>query len=128
MTPEWGPNAWKHFHTRALEYSDDPCECEMGSIAHFYYKTFLAHIKCQTCQQEYLRLLRINPIQACSRDDLFKWTVRIHNMINAKLQKPACNERDAYRVWSNRSCDLSTTFPSISVTRNYPCNDLYKWH
>jgi FAD-linked sulfhydryl oxidase len=97
----WGPEAWEKFHKRALEYCDDPCECEKNCVTHFYYVTFLQYIICESCTADYQKLIRKYPIQECSRSALFQWTVQIHNLINRKLRKPEYTCQQAYNYWSN---------------------------
>ena len=97
---QWGPTAWAEFHTYALNYPIYPSEYDTNNAIHFYQRAFLRYVLCETCKSDYLAIIRTNLIRARSRDELFNWTVDIHNSVNAKIGKPIMPYRKAYQIWN----------------------------
>lgn len=85
----WGPYFWTTLHVVALGYPDNP-----GPLERQVYKEFYANfgnvIPCQRCSVNYNRHLDEMPIDGYlgSRNSLFEWTVRFHNIVNGELGKP----------------------------------------
>ena len=80
----WGPHVWRSIHYIALGYPDNA-----DSMA---YKEFFLNlwkvIPCLKCSINYKRHLEeLPPIDQYlgSKDDLFKWTVALHNIVNLEL-------------------------------------------
>lgn len=95
----WGPYAWYKFHTKAIKYPKNPCNCNIKRIVRYYYKIFPKYIACDSCKSDYKKMLKLNPIKTKSRKKLFIWTVNIHNIVNAKLRKPKMGYYEAYQYW-----------------------------
>ena len=99
-SPEkWGPDAWRKFHIKALTYPTNPRSCDIEKVERFYQVDFFRYIECNTCASHYRRLLREHPIDARSMYSLFKWTVDIHNRINARLHRPQISYYHAFNNW-----------------------------
>lgn len=91
----WGPAVWHEFHTFALS---PPLNHE--DVIHFYEVTIPSKIKCPTCFEKYMRLLRKHPIP--TNPSLFEWTVKIHNVVNFMLRKPLVSVEEARSLMSAR--------------------------
>lgn len=98
---EWGPIAWNAFHTNALNYPHEPENKDVRNAVNYYQKVFPQYVKCNTCKQDYMKMIRETPIRPYSKDDLFNWTVDIHNTVNHKINKPEMSYRKAYQIWNN---------------------------
>lgn len=97
----WGPRAWYQFHKEAINYPTNPSARDIRKAIYFYYKKFLIYVKCRNCRNDYNQLMHDYPIRLNSRLELFSWSVDIHNVINAKLNKPQITHDKAYQIWSN---------------------------
>lgn len=97
----WGPYAWYKFHSKAIRYPHNPCKCEIRRIINYYQRRFLKYIDCESCVEDYLKILRIKPIRPDTRWDLFIWTVDVHNIVNTKLGKKMFGYDEAYHYWTN---------------------------
>ena len=105
----WGTRAWNRFHRKALSYPKYPCQCDIDSIYEFYTVKFLEYIDCGNCRNDYIRNINSHPLRYASRSELFAWTVDIHNIVNAKLNKPQLSYEQAYQNWSEYNSSGSYT-------------------
>jgi hypothetical protein len=92
----WGPFFWHTMHLVALGYPNAPSYQEKKAAKEFY-ESFAFLIPCPICKTHYEEKLKEMPLTVSldSRKDLFRWTVEIHNKVNAMLQKPTLTESDA---------------------------------
>lgn len=96
----WGPFFWHTMHLVALGYPMKPTYAEKRAAKEFYES--LAHlIPCPTCKLHYADYLKENPVSPNldSKEDLFRWTVKVHNIVNKQLGKPEYTELDAIRFY-----------------------------
>jgi hypothetical protein len=92
----WGPFFWHTMHLVALGYPNAPTYAEKRAAKEFYES--LAHlIPCPTCKLHYADNIKNNPVSPSldSKNDLFAWTVKMHNMVNKQLGKPEYTEQEA---------------------------------
>jgi len=89
MHPEvWGKHFWRVIHLTSLGYPNEPTEDEKTSYRSFFMN--LGHIlPCPKCRRNYKRHLDTLPIQFFldNRNQLFKWTVHLHNIVNKETGK-----------------------------------------
>lgn len=88
----WGPAGWHFLHTAALAYPEAPTATDRRFMFVFL-KHFARVLPCRTCSEHFVRLVDEGlPSMHCpvlaSRDALFEWTVRAHNLVNQRLGKP----------------------------------------
>lgn len=88
----WGPHMWFMFHIVAATYPAAPTAADKANYAAFY-KSLRYVLPCGGCQQGYATIIasdptKLGPRTFSTRDALFKWTVDVHNRVNAKLGKP----------------------------------------
>ena len=85
----WGPLFWHTIHIVALGYPNSPSYAHKRAAKEFYESLVLL-IPCEVCREHYTKNLATHPISPHldRRDDLFKWTVNFHNVVNAALGKP----------------------------------------
>ena len=85
ITPEvWGEDAWRIMHVVALGFPKHPTETDKKNYADFY-KTLTQVLPCERCRQGYQKFMEARPIDVSSMENLFQWTVDIHNDVNRKL-------------------------------------------
>lgn len=101
FSPElWGPSMWFMFHLIAAMYPDNPTTADKANHAAFYRS--LQHVlPCIGCRMGYATIITSEPTKMtarvfASRQSLFKWTVDVHNRVNAKLNKPIHND---WKAW-----------------------------
>lgn len=85
----WGPALWKAFHLVALGYPSEPTHDNAETYKKFY-TSFGTVIPCCKCRDNYQRHFIELPIEQGlgSKDDLFAWTVAMHNVVNRETNKP----------------------------------------
>ena len=84
----WGPSLWSTIHYIALAYPAYPSAQDRAYYKNFY--TALANvIPCQKCSYNYKRHLQELPLDEHlqSTDQLFEWTVKLHNIVNRENNK-----------------------------------------
>ena len=89
IPPEvWGPLFWHTIHITALGYSANPTYGQKKAAKEFY-ESLVFLIPCPVCRQHYETHLQKNPLtpHLDRRDDLFRWTVNLHNEVNTTLGK-----------------------------------------
>jgi len=92
----WGPFFWHTMHLVALGYPKTPTYAEKRAAKEFF-ESFAHLIPCPICKLHYADHLKNNPITPSldTRNDLFQWTIRIHNLVNKDLGKPEYLDSDA---------------------------------
>jgi len=89
----WGPFFWHTMHICALGYPLKPTYGHKKAAKEFY-EALAFLIPCPICRDHYTEYLKQMPLTPFldRRDDLFKWTVAIHNKVNETLGKPQFTE------------------------------------
>ena len=101
FSPElWGPSMWFMVHLIAATYPDNPSAADKASYAAFF-KSLQNVLPCPGCAKGYQTIISTEPTKLNarvfgSREALFKWTVDVHNRVNAKLKKPVHSD---WRAW-----------------------------
>lgn len=101
----WGPHVWATIHLCCIgaPVALDPMQQQQ-------YRAFimsLPHvIPCTTCSEHFQKVLESIPVDnhLTGKDDLFRWSVEVHNAVNARLDKPKVAYDDALQHWK-RICD-----------------------
>jgi hypothetical protein len=87
-------------HICALGYPLKPGYGHKKAAKEFYEALALL-IPCPICRDHYVEFLKEMPISPFldKRDDLFKWTVALHNKVNASLGKPQYTELESIEFY-----------------------------
>lgn len=75
-------------HIVAMTYPEEPNRETMERYAAFY-RSLSFVIPCPACRSEYAKMMKTHPVEqalAC-RDDIFRWTVNIHNEVSERIGK-----------------------------------------
>ena len=88
----WGPSMWFLMHLVAATFPLSPTSNDKARYTDFF-TSLQAVLPCEGCRRGYNAILttdptRLTPRVLSSREALFKWTVDVHNRVNAKLGKP----------------------------------------
>ncbi len=100
ITPEvWGPHGWKFIHYVTLGYPENPTPAQKEK-----YKAFLVLLKdvlpCSLCANHYSENIQKLPLTdevLNSRENLIKWGIDIHNIVNESKNKPVFKYIEARR-------------------------------
>ena len=97
MPPEvWGPFFWHTIHITALGYPKAPTYADKKAAKEFF-EALIMLIPCSICSSHYAEHLKENPITPFldTRQDLFMWTINLHNRVNKSLNKAAITADDS---------------------------------
>ena len=101
LTDQWGPDMWSIIHTIAKSYPKRP-NVKDKTIAHQFTKYLALCIPCKNCQQHYIVNYTKHSPDLSSGASFFKWTVKIHNLVNKKNDKRQISDIDAYNKTRNK--------------------------
>ena len=85
---KWGRQAWHFIHMVALSYP--PEEVLTEDIKEKYYKFFESlgyTLPCPYCSLHFREKFKKNPPPMNNREELFRWTVDMHNAVNKDNRK-----------------------------------------
>lgn len=94
-TSAWGPPLWQSMHFIALGYNRTHPEEYIA-----FYRSLAKAIPCKKCSAHYEEELRRDPVEN-NMDDLFGWTVKIHNSVNKRLGKEEWTVKRARKHYSH---------------------------
>ena len=93
----WGPHLWKALHMISLGYPNEPNEEQKKNYRTFFEK-FYQVIPCSICSNNYKNHLKELPITndtMKNQENLIKWVIDIHNIVNKEQEKPIIEHDDA---------------------------------
>ena len=96
----WGPIFWHTIHVTALSYPSEPNYAQKRAAKEFY-ESLAQLIPCPVCRDHYQTHLQKMPISPHldRREDLFRWTIDLHNEVNTMLGKPNFTEIDSINFY-----------------------------
>lgn len=109
MNPDiWGPHAWIFLHTITLEYPLQPTQKDKENYL-LFFKSLASVLPCGDCKVHYQEYITKNPLEKAleCRDQIFKWLVDIHNMVNVSNGKRpfSCHEVEKiYKEMYDKKC------------------------
>jgi hypothetical protein len=86
---KWGPIFWYNIHIVALAYPDNPSNEDKQNYKE-YYTSIQNILPCSYCRDHYKKNLLDNPLNdnvLSSQQNLVKWTIDLHNVVNKQLNK-----------------------------------------
>lgn len=97
----WGPFFWHTMHIVALGYPSTPTYTDKKAAKEFY-ESLQFLIPCPICREHYSKYMKEQAISPFldRRQDLFRWTVDIHNKVNQSLNKPRVSEQEAIAFYA----------------------------
>lgn len=98
---EWGKYFWTCLHLTALGYPETP-SFEEREIYHKFMTLFGKILPCSKCRINFERHILELPIDVYlfSRQQLFDWTVQMHNIVNRELGKPEWTYEQAWEYYT----------------------------
>jgi uncharacterized protein (DUF2236 family) len=94
----WGPPFWRAIHYAALGSPERPTPEDRRAFA-AWLSALPTVLPCQACADHFSELLRREPPtdeRMSSVDALFRYTVDLHNHVNARLGKPQLTVQQAH--------------------------------
>jgi hypothetical protein len=90
-----GPLLWAELHKFALAIDGAP---SLAADAPGFLARLALRLPCGDCKASYQAYLKKSP--PIFGGEFFKWSVALHNSVNAKLGKPKVGMRQARKQWS----------------------------
>jgi len=109
ITPKiWGPHIWQTMHYISLGYPNNPTEEDKHN-----YKSFFLLLKnvlpCKICSNHYHQNLNSLPLTdniLSNKNNLIKWVIDLHNIVNKMKNKDILSYDEAMRhITKNRLCN-----------------------
>ena len=96
----WGPFFWNTMHIAALGYPKEPTYADKRAAKEFF-EALTRLIPCAICREHYTAHIKQKPISVSvdKREDLFRWTVDLHNKVNKTLGKPEKTEVEVIKYY-----------------------------
>jgi hypothetical protein len=92
---KFGPYFWGTLHLACL-YSDD-----VGAVKALV-DSYLGTLPCPMCRVHFAEVLEQLPFPTDgTRSDIFTWSVKAHNIVNAHTDKPQMTVDDALDFWTS---------------------------
>lgn len=107
----WGKYMWMSIHLIALGYPTNPTQEEKNAY-HSYFNELYKVIPCVVCSNNYLRHISEIPLNdevLSSRNNLFNWTVDLHNTVNKMLGKKIITKEHAYNIFTSQIVKQNNT-------------------
>jgi hypothetical protein len=97
----WGPFFWHTIHIVALGYPAQEPSYGYKKAAKDFYESLKFLIPCPVCRDHYNTHLEKYPLtpHLDRRQDLFRWTILLHNEVNKSLNKPELTEAEVLKYY-----------------------------
>ena len=93
----WGKHVWKALHYIALGYPNNPT-IQQKEDYKMFYELLKSVLPCKLCSNHYIDHLKQYPLSEDvlkNKDNLLKWTIELHNLVNEQLGYPILSYNDA---------------------------------
>ena len=137
MNPNvWGKYQWTSIHFSALGYPNNPSLETKNKFKRYFNDILPEILPCEGCRKHLRDTLKnelpITDKDLQNKDNLFKWTVDLHNIVNKRLKKPILSLEQASMIYMyqnnlyNAMCPNSQP-PAITTidTHNNSSSNLY---
>eukprot|EP00252_Welwitschia_mirabilis_P016374 TRINITY_DN3611_c0_g1_i1.p1 TRINITY_DN3611_c0_g1~~TRINITY_DN3611_c0_g1_i1.p1 ORF type:complete len:198 (+),score=37.44 TRINITY_DN3611_c0_g1_i1:256-849(+) len=103
LKEQLGRSTWTLLHTLAAQFPEKPTRQQKRDVRELM--TILSRIyPCKECADHLKEILKSNPVEADSRENLAQWMCHVHNIVNRSLGKRSfpCDQVDAR--WPSLAC------------------------
>jgi hypothetical protein len=133
MTSVWGPAAWMVLHMVSFNYPVNPTPEDRKNYRNFIL-SFGKVLPCGKCRENFKHTLERMPVSdevLASRECFSRYVYRLHNDVNARLQKKCpnptyCEVRDLYERFRARCGSSKSKTKKVHSTRKGKGNGLRK--
>ena len=88
MSPKiWGRQGWHFIHCVAMSYPQNPTDQDKHNYTAFF-RSLQNVLPCPSCAENFRAKMEKYPPSLENPQSLFKWTVDMHNFVNAENGKP----------------------------------------
>jgi len=94
----FGPYFWTVIHMACLSAGKDVSDEKASSLTQFF-DSMPGVLPCRQCGKHLRENLQLLPFD---REDPFRWSVNLHNLVNSQLNKPEIDYDKALKYWSLR--------------------------
>lgn len=121
MDPKvWGPHGWVFLHSITLGYPTCPTDKEKESFKTFFesIQNILPCDKCRINYKNHLKKLPLTNKVLCSRKNLFRWLVDVHNSVNRMHGKPEMDYDAVIKKYNSiysSSNSITITFNTLAI-------------
>lgn len=113
ITPKvWGEDAWRFMHVVALGFPGEPSEKDKREYEDFY-ESLTNVLPCVHCREGYKDIFADIPIRLDGTEELFQWTVDVHNAVNRKLGHDVMDSKWIRNVYIFREHERDLGTPSL---------------
>jgi len=99
--PKFGPYFWGALHMACLS-------CRAPDKLKNFVENYPSILPCKNCGDHFQEVLdKYHVPETNNKDELFDWSVFIHNKVNEKLGKPTISTTDARNIWLNSPFDYT---------------------
>ena len=121
----WGPPGWKFIHFITLGYPDMPTESQKKKYYDYFHS--LKHvIPCSICASHFAENLEELPLDdnvLASRENLVRWGINIHNIVNKKNGKKEYTYEEGIKEILKPLCQKGcTSTPPQTETEQFKNN------
>eukprot|EP00884_Botryococcus_braunii_P023461 jgi/Botrbrau1/979/Bobra.114_1s0020.1 len=103
-----GRATWTFLHTLAAQFPPKPTrrqERDVRTMIDILTRMY----PCKDCADHFKIIVRDNPPQTKSADELQQWMCKVHNIVNKQLGKPVFNCRLVQARWTMLECGEDQT-------------------
>lgn len=97
----WGKEGWHFIHMVALNYPFNPDEETKSKYSEFFHSLKYV-LPCEVCSNNWANKIKENPPNLKNREELFNWTVDMHNSVNLSNKKSSLSYESALRRLNNK--------------------------
>lgn len=97
----WGPHGWKFIHYVTLAYPINNPDDETKKNYKNFFTMLQFVLPCKVCANHYAENLNKMPLTdevLSSRENLVKWAIDIHNIVNVSKNKPIMKYEEALKA------------------------------
>lgn len=120
----WGPHLWKALHMISIGYPSEPNEEQKQNYKYFFENVYKV-IPCSVCSNNYKKHLIELPIvneTMKNRQNLAKWLINIHNIVNKEHGKIEIDPDEAllliFNNFNDKNKHNNTDNKSVHDTSN----------
>jgi hypothetical protein len=115
----WGSKMWTMIHLICLQ-APETIDTNVRNAYYTFFTMMPYVLPCDKCREHWIEHVREHPLEQVmdTRDDLFRWSVDMHNLVNKSLGKPDVSYEVALEHWKNISRGIIPTSQCIDTGIN----------
>jgi len=100
----WGPKMWAMIHLICLQ-APETIDANVRNAFYTFFTMMPYVLPCDKCREHWLEHVREYPLEQMldTREQLFLWSVNMHNLVNKSLGKPEVSYETAMEHWTSIS-------------------------